>query len=306
MDKKREKGIPFFEAVSSYSFWRSNNVKGTTVESYQRMLAHFGIFIQNKDLQDIVWQDVSKYFELMKKAGYMQNTLIPIAIALRTFLEFYRKQNVDCLDPEMIPIPHKEYTQPRVITDEHYKKLIDVIPINNDPRHVRNLAIIKLLRDTGARFGEILSLDVDDIQYRKAVIKTEKSKGKRPFRQIFWSEDTQQHLEKWLERRKHLESLMDFKAPRALFISISYRNGERFTIKGGGEMLRRYSHEAKIPVINAHSFRHRIGHDIINKGGSAADVMNILGHATLASSSVYVQMYGEEVENRYRELLDMK
>jgi site-specific recombinase XerD len=43
-----------------------------------------------------------------------------------------------------------------------------------------------------------------------------------------------------------------------------------------------------------------MGHDIITQGGSAADVMNILGHATLASSSIYTMMTGKELENRYR------
>jgi site-specific recombinase XerD len=51
--------------------------------------------------------------------------------------------------------------------------------------------------------------------------------------------------------------------------------------------------------MNAHSFRHHMGHDIITQGGSAADVMNILGHATLASSSIYTMMTGKELENRY-------
>ncbi len=65
-------------------------------------------------------------------------------------------------------------------------------------------------------------------------------------------------------------------------------------------MLRRYSNRAGIPYLNAHSFRHHMGHDIIQKGGSAADVMNILGHATLSSSSIYTMMNDKELEARYR------
>jgi site-specific recombinase XerD len=49
-----------------------------------------------------------------------------------------------------------------------------------------------------------------------------------------------------------------------------------------------------------------MGHDIISQGGSSSDVMNILGHATLASSSIYTMMTGKELENRYNIFKDRK
>ena len=76
--------------------------------------------------------------------------------------------------------------------------------------------------------------------------------------------------------------------------------------KGLAEILRRYSNRAEIPYMNAHSFRHHMGHDIISQGGSAADVMNILGHASLSSSSIYTMMTGKELEDRYNVFKDRK
>ncbi len=43
-----------------------------------------------------------------------------------------------------------------------------------------------------------------------------------------------------------------------------------------------------------------MGHSIIKQGGSTADVMNILGHSSLESSSVYTLMMNKELEERYR------
>jgi site-specific recombinase XerD len=43
-----------------------------------------------------------------------------------------------------------------------------------------------------------------------------------------------------------------------------------------------------------------MGHDIIRKGGSSADVMNILGHASIQSSAIYTMMNDRELETRYR------
>ena len=97
---------------------------------------------------------------------------------------------------------------------------------------------------------------------------------------------------------------MEFKEPDALFLSICAgqydTTGRRFTIRGVGEMLRRYSNRAKLPYLNAHSFRHHMGHHIIQSGGSSADVMNILGHASVQSSTIYTMMTDHELEKRYR------
>ncbi len=193
---------------------------------------------------------------------------------------------------------------PRVADDQTYKQLVSAVPIQtNDPRHIRNLAIINLLWDTGARNGEILSLDVGDLQLdrMRAIIRTEKSKGRRPIREIFWTADTHGNILRWLKKRDHLKDIMQFKDSDALFPSVNNQKaGQRLTVKGVGEMLRRYSNRAKIPYMNAHSFRHHMGHDIIKKGGSTADVMNILGHASVQSSTVYTMMTDVELEKRYR------
>ena len=212
------------------------------------------------------------------------------------------------LDPMLVPLPSKQYGIPRVATEENYRKLLAAIPADSrDPRHIRNRAIIMLLWDTGARNGEVLSLDLKDMdtQKMKTVIKTEKSKGRRPIREIFWTAETNEALLVWIAKREHLKKTKMPHMDDCLFPSICSSgnlglSGKRLSIKGVGETLRRYANRAGIPYMNAHSFRHHMGHDIISQGGSAADVMNILGHATLASSSIYTMMTGKELENRYR------
>ena len=68
-------------------------------------------------------------------------------------------------------------------------------------------------------------------------------------------------------------------------------DAEEIFREGGHPGRQRPFHAAQ-----AHA-RHREGR------GSAADVMNIAGHSSLASSSVYTMMFGSELEGRYRQLL---
>jgi integrase/recombinase XerD len=293
--------MKFSEAIQKFSTWRMFRVKGDTVKGYDYELRTFCLFLRNPDVENITIGDVMDYLNGLQQLGWKHNSFIPKCTAIKKFFEFFRLQGYRVLNEDLVPIPRKEYKIPRVIDDERYRQLIQAIPQNNDPRHVRNHAIIGLLWDTGARNGEIVSMDFGDVDSNRmrAVIKTEKSRGRRPLREIFWTHDTNESLGKWVEKLQGIHT----REPEPLFVSVTGAMlGRRFTIKGVAEMLRRYSNRAKMPYVNAHSFRHHMGHDVIRKGGSASDVMNILGHATLASSSIYTMMTDHELEERYRKI----
>jgi len=294
----------FSEAILAFKAWRSFKVGASTVKGYELYLRQFCLFVRNKEIEEISIEDVLTWFSLMRDLKWEHNSFMPKAMALKKFFEFFKKQGKNVIDPWLIPVPHKEYKIPRVATSEVYRKLVGIVPKNTtDPRHLRNLAIINLLWDTGARNGEIVALDLEDvdIEGKKVIIKTEKSKGRRPFRELFWTDETNENLKRWITKRRELGKTMQIEDKDALFISLcNIQSGKRLNIKGVGEMLRHYSNKAKIPPMNAHAFRHHMGRDIVEQGGSSADVMNILGHATLASSSIYVMMTDKQLEERYR------
>lgn len=300
--------MKFSQAIEQFTKWRTFKVKKGTVKGYDLILKQFCLYVRDCDIESIRLDDVISWFTLLTDLKWQHNSFIAKAQALRKFFEFYKSQGYKVLEPNLIPVPSKEFKIPRVATEENYRKLLQAIPEDSrDPRHKRNRAILMLLWDTGARNGEILALDADDLNLveMKATIKTEKSKGRRPIRQIFWTEETNEALKEWLDKREYLQKTRMPQMTECLFpcicSSMNYNlSGKRLSLKGVGEMLRRYSNKAEIPYQNAHSFRHHMGHEIISRGGSSSDVMNILGHASLASSSIYTMMVGEELETRYR------
>lgn len=302
------------DAIEKFSKWRIWKVKKCTVKGYDLILKQFCLFVHNCDIEHVRLEDVISWFNLLRDLEFQHNSFIPKAQALKKFFEFFKMQGYSVLEPNLIPLPSKQYKIPRVASEENYHKLLSAVPKKtNDPRHIRNRAIIMLLWDTGARNGEIVSLDAEEMDTEKmrAVIKTEKSKGRRPFREIFWTEETNKALIAWIEKRALLKKTKMPHMEECLFPCICSGaslnlSGKRMTNKGVAEFLRRYSNRANIPYQNAHSFRHHMGHDIITQGGSAADVMNILGHASLSSSSIYTMMTGKELEQRYNIFKDRK
>lgn len=138
-----------------------------------------------------------------------------------------------------------------------------------------------------------------------AIIKTEKSRGRRPIREIFWTKKTTTHIKRWIKAREHLGTLFTITDTDALFISImktvtSDSRGKRMCTRNVCEVFRTISNRAGLlSIFNAHSARHRLGRKIITLGGSNADVSNILGHSHTDSSYIYTMMWGKELKKRY-------
>ncbi len=297
--------MKFYDAIKEFSGWKSFSRKMTTVHGYDYDLRAFCLYLKNPELETVGWKDMQDYMNMMLELGWDKNTFVRKFIAFRKFFEYWHKKDKQYLDPDWIPVMHAEMKQPRVIDEENYKKLLGVIPKETvDPRHIRNLAMINMFWDTGARNGEILSLEVEDIDLdkKRALIRTEKARIRRVFREIFWTEETNENLRAWLVKRTFLQvdGMID-KDNHALFVSISgTKSGARLLKNGLAEIFRRYCDKAKITHFNPHSFRHHMGHDIIEKGGTNSDVANILGHSKLESSFIYTMMTNKELESRYR------
>lgn len=305
-------------AIEKFKEWRQYKVGKFTLRGYDGQLRQLCIFLKDPDIEDISYENVMEWIILNERVGYSNNAIMPKCEALKQFLKFYKKLGHNVLDPEIIPIPRKEFKHPRTTNIDEYTKLLkaaDILEENTIKRGYfsdqisiwRNRALLGLLWDTGARLGEILDLNIKDLDFRgnKAVIRTEKSRGRRPFREIFWTKSTTDLLKKWLEGRteyfiKHQHD------EDAIFLNLKGRwLGRRISNSGVHAFLKFWSHTGKISrTVNAHSFRHHKGHDIINKGGSAADVMNILGHANVTSSQPYMSMNDKELQDRADKFLD--
>lgn len=298
----------FSEAIKRFNNWRAYRVRATTVRGYDMVLRQFCLFIRDREIEQITVDDVVAWFNMMQQLEWDPNSFVGKAMALRKFFEFFHRLGHAVIDPWLIPVPRKQYKIPRIAEERSYRKLLAAIPEgSNDPRHIRNRAIANLLWDTGARNGEIVSLNMSDIDTTrmKAVVKTEKSRGWRPVRELFWTSVTNENLKRWITKREYLKSRMTLDDPDALFVSICgggvhNKSGQRFDIKGVGEMLRRYANRAGIPYMNAHSFRHHMGRMLAEGGANNSSISNILGHSSLQSSYPYTMLADKELEAVYR------
>ena len=305
--------MKFSTALHKFIEWKKLDVTKGSAKSYLMVLRQFCLFIHDIHVEEVDVNHVIMWFSMMEELGYEKNSFIPRAIALRKFFEFLKMNDYQVLNPGLIPIPAKEHKQPRIATKKEYQLVLSTQPeSSNDPRHIRNRALIGLLWDTGARNGELMALNIQDlvVSEKKATIKTEKNRGTRPFRRIYWSESTHISLERWLKKRtylieKWLQQGLQIQDGDAVFLSsVSQHRGRRLTNRGVAELLRKASEKVGIETLNAHSFRHHKARDVVEKGGDVSDVANILGHASYLSSKPYLDRYGDSNEKRSKQFLE--
>jgi site-specific recombinase XerD len=298
------------QAIEEFKNWRGFKVTGHTVVRYDGVLRIFCLSMGDPDIEQIQIHHVLRYLQELQRLGWKRNGIAIVALALRKFFEFYNLRGYSCLNESLIPLPKKEFNLPRVANEEDFNRLVRAIPRNGNPNNIRNLALIHMVWDTWARSGEIISLNEEDLQFNAdgsggAMIKTEKSRGRRPIREIFWTAPTGEYLRTWLAKKAEIQNLMVFEDTGAVFTSVRKCGpfdvrGKRMTNRGVCEVFRHLSNRAGLAsVFNAHSARHYGGRKIIKEGGSSADVSNILGHSHVDSSHFYTMMWGNDLKERW-------
>ncbi len=295
------------EAIGEFTKMRSFKESGLTNHRYDRLLRIFCLCMQDPKMEDLDLSQVLWYLGELQRLGWKPNGINLIAVALRKFFEFCNLRGYDTFNEQLIPVPKKEFNMPRVADLSSFKKILNEVPHGSDrPHHLRNKALLLMLWDTGARAGEIVSLNIDDLDLSKrtAIIKTEKSRGRRPVRQIFWSEATNAALKQWLKKKLELERIDAFRDTEALFISISRcgrydSRGKRMTNRGVAGVLGMLSNRANLPMLNAHSMRHAMGRDTVKALRSNSAVSNVLGHSNLDSSYIYTMLWGQDLKEEW-------
>ena len=155
---------------------------------------------------------------------------------------------------------------PAILTGEQIRALLATCQ-GKDFTPRRDLAILRLLLDTGMRRAELTGLRVDDLDLRFGTA-TVLGKFRRP-RVVPFGKRTAQALDRYLRvRALHPEAFKE-----ALWLG---RNGQ-MTDSGIYQVVQARGRQAGVPDIFVHQFRHTFAHLWQVTGGSESDLMRLVG-----------------------------
>jgi len=142
----------------------------------------------------------------------------------------------------------------------------------------RERALIEVLRSTGARVGEVISVTRDMIDWATGDIIIMGEKGNR-FRPIYLDEDARYHLKKYIDSRED-DSPYLFVHEKATH--------EQLQDCGIRNILKRIAKRAKLKCrVYPHKMRKTLGMRLKNSGVDIGTIQEVLGHATPAVTAIY-------------------
>ena len=184
---------------------------------------------------------------------------------------------------------HKIKTKTAVketISDEDIERLRDSCEV------ARDVAIIDLLYSTGMRVGELVNLDIADVNFdeRECVVY---GKGEKE-RRVYFDAKAKLHLQNYIDSRTDDNP--------ALFVTLDAPH-DRLKISGVEIRLRELGRRLNISNIHPHKFRRTMATRAIDKGMPIEQVQKILGHSQIDTTMHYAIVNQNNVKAAHRKFI---
>ncbi|MGE5041375.1 MAG: tyrosine-type recombinase/integrase [Candidatus Levyibacteriota bacterium] len=218
-------------------------------------------------------------------------------IALRSFLRYLIRNDLNTLPPEKIDLPKAESRSLKFLEQDHLRQLFNSVDTSTE-KGLRDRTILEMLFSTGLRVSELTKLNRDSINLKTrefGVI----GKGNRA-RIVFLSDSAAFWIEKYIEAR-----MDDFKP---LFIRYAKspsieNNGEkmRLTPRSVERIVEKYVRISRIPVkATPHTMRHSFATDLLSNGADLRSVQEMLGHKNISTTQIYTHVTNPQLKEVHK------
>jgi site-specific recombinase XerD len=273
-----------------------------TAENYRLYLERFVEFTGDIEVEKINSELVRKYrLWLNRYKNSNDDDLATITqayhlIALRGFLGYLHKRDMEVMAPSKIELPKVSRKQVTFLHYDEIQRLIDGMDITSESG-LRDRAIVELLFSSGLRVSELVNLNRDHINTKRREFMV-RGKGQKD-RPIFISESAAGWVDRYLDARQ------DTLAP--LFISYS-KNVEantsgdfrRLTARSIQRMVNKYARLAGITKhVSPHTMRHSFATDLLMNGADLRSVQSMLGHSNISTTQIYTHVTDEHLREVY-------
>jgi integrase/recombinase XerD len=172
------------------------------------------------------------------------------------------------------------------------QKIFDYLASSTRTIHLRQLAFLRLLLDTGMRMNELLHVHINDIHMNDRIIHLKMTKT-RSERYTFFTEKTSEVLIKYIAACQPTSFL--------------FYNGDkhhRFTLSPIETMLYRLKKKLMIADnITPHNWRHTFATQFLSRGGDLETLRLILGHTNLKTTQKYLHLKKTDLFHNYRNIM---
>ena len=311
--------IPSFSPPMAKGYWHMEQTISSFLEhlivekgfsrntsaAYRNDLQQFWEFFQEKRNGDAKiaspWGHVdldllNEYIgDLRNRKGYRDTTTARKVASLKSFFGFLSENGIISEDPtESVGSPHVGRSLPKYLSEEEVVRLLDLASKQGGNEDRRDGTIMELLYATGLRVGELVSLNVRDIDILESNVRCWGKGGKE--RLVFLYPKAVSALKRYLSRVRPA-LLGNHKDETALFVN---HRGERLTRQWVWNILKVYGEKAGISQrITPHTLRHSFATHLLQNGASLRHVQELLGHSSISTTQVYTHLTDRYLQQEY-------
>ena len=288
---KRRSG-PFERAVERFlSYLRDQrHVSPQTLRAYASDLQQLGAYLGGEmqrgtapGPEGIDTLAVRGFVARLSREGQGKSSIARKLSTVRSFLRHaMREGRMESNPAESVPAPRVPKALPRDLTVDEMFNLLDHIS-GDDPAALRDLALLELLYAAGLRVGELVALDVDDLDLSARLVRV-LGKGRKE-RLVPFGRKAEAAIRRWLERSQELRGHSE---QVAVFLNL---RGGRLTDRSVRRVLTRRLQEAAIRArVSPHALRHSFATHLLGAGADLRAIQELLGHASLSTTQRYTHV----------------
>lgn len=270
-------------------------LSSNTIISYKNDLMLLLSYINERrmDFVDFTLSDSSELIRVLKKS-YKEKSILRKITTYHNFYSYLVKNEIIKNNPfDSISLVEREKRLPSVLTEEEVKRLLS-LPFTSFIE-LRDYILFLFLYTTGARIGEALSINIENIEWGERRIKI-KGKGNKE-RYLFLSYHLVKELKYYLEERKKYLIEKKNEKENALFIG---ERGKRLPFSSAHIIFDKYRdilHWQK--EFTPHTLRHSFATHLLNRGADIRMVQELLGHESISTTQIYTHVSVERLRNVY-------
>ena len=265
-----------------------------TLQSYKRDIVQFQEYLNNERLafSKINQQEIKRYIDHLKKIGKKTSTISRNLASIRSFYQFLVRTRRVRKDPtEGMQSPKIEKKAPSILSSDEVELLLEQ-PTDTDLKGIRDKAMLEFAYATGMRVTEIISLNINDVNFATSSVVCSNGVKKRT---IPLGTISLKALEEYVKKARPI--MIKNEDEKALFVNV---NGKRLTRQGFWKIIKYYKEQAHITKdITPHVLRHSFATHLLQNGADLKSIQMMLGHSDISSTQVYMQFQDDTIKNIY-------
>jgi len=255
-----------------------------TCKHYRRDLVELLAFCQKTEIT--AWKQldthrVRQFAATAHRRGLSGRSIQRRLSAIRSFYTYLlREQQVTCNPAHDVRAPKSEHRLPDTLNVDDIARLMSGSA--RDGLALRDLAMLELMYSSGLRLGELVSLNLNDIDMAECMVRVT-GKGNKT-RVVPVGAKALTALRAWLQCRPAQLA----EGETAVFTG---RGGKRLGRRAVQQRVRRWAQQQGIPGdVHPHTLRHSFASHLLESSGDLRAVQELLGHADISTTQIYTHL----------------